>query len=263
MIIQQICCRQRESVRPDFPNCPTQPPRRKNPPGGTRISGLVFEVSGTLYDDTCWWRWMAQLISHTGLRTKFDAFYQGWEARFSDDVCRGRDEFWHALRSYLLSCGLSRGLCDEIVAAGHARHRLLDGDVQPLAGVRETLAKLKCYGATLVAVCNSPCSTRQLQTRLETMGVGGHFDLALSSLDLGCTIPSSQFFQVVLARNKLAADQTALVSNRAAHLAGASRAGMLSVAFNHRPDVEADICLGRFAELLDTVRCSEVRMLAG
>jgi FMN phosphatase YigB (HAD superfamily) len=206
---------------------------------------------------------MAQLVSHTGLRTEFDVFYQGWEARFSDDVCCGRDDFWRAFRSYLLSRGLSRGLCDEIVAAGHARYRLLDGGVQPLAGVRETLAKLECRGVTLVAVCNSPCSNRQLQTRLESMGVGRHFDLVLTSLDLSCTMPQPQFFQAVLAAGRLACDQTALISNHPGHLAGASRAGMLSVAFNHPPDTSADVCLGRFAGLLD-LPCGEGgRMLAG
>ncbi len=257
MIIQQICRRQRRAAAPLL----VPPSRSPGQLAPMRVAGIVFEVSGTLYDDTCWWRWMTQLVSHMGVHIEFEDFYCGWDSRFSDDVCRGRDEFWHALRTYLLSCGLSRGLCDEILVAGQARHRHLEQEVRLFAGVRETLAKLHAQPIRMVAVCNSPCSTTQLTTKLDSMGIGAHFDFTVSSRDLGHALPAPAFFQLVLAQNNLLADKTAFVSSQASHLAGASRAGMPTVAFNHRGSVDADLYLDRFADVLDAVQCDEVRSM--
>ncbi len=258
MIIQQICCRQRRAAATPHVD-PSGPAVR---PAARHAAGIVFEVSGTLYDDTCWWRWMTQLVSHMGVHVEFEDFYCGWEAEFADDVCRGRDEFWHALRTYLLSCGLSRGLCDEILVAGHARHRHLEQGVRPFAGVRETLAKLHAQPIEMVAVCNSPCSTTQLAAKLNAMGLGAHFDSTVSSLDLGYAMPATAFFQIVLAQNNLSADKAVFVSSQGSHLVAAKQAGMATIAFNHRCAVDADSCLDRFTDILDAVRCDEVRSMA-
>jgi HAD superfamily hydrolase (TIGR01509 family) len=205
---------------------------------------------------------MTQLVSHMGVHVEFEDFYCGWEAEFADDVCRGRDEFWHALRTYLLSCGLSRGLCDEILVAGQARHRHLERGVRPFAGVRETLARLRAQPIVMVAVCNSPCPTTQTAAKLNSMGLGTHFDSTVSSLDLGHAMPAPAFFQIVLTQNNLAVDKTVFVSSQGSHLVGAKRAGMTTIAFNHRSAVDADLCLDRFADILEAIRCDEGRSMA-
>jgi FMN phosphatase YigB (HAD superfamily) len=259
MIIQQICCRQRRIAT--FPPS-VSPFPSPIPLAAQHAVGIIFEVSGTLYDDTCWWRWMTQLVSHMGVHLEFEDFYCGWEARFVDDVCRGRDEFWHALRTYLLSRGLSRGMCDEILVAGQARHRHMERGIRPFAGVRETLAKLHARPITTVAVCNSPCATDQLTGKLNSMGLGAYFDFTITSLDLGYAMPAAAFFETVLTRNNLPAGGTVFVSSQASHLVAAHRAGMATIAFNHRGPVDADTCLERFADIPDAVRSDHARSMA-
>jgi FMN phosphatase YigB (HAD superfamily) len=260
MIIQQICSRQRLCAPAPAAGCASPVPDAVARRG---VAGIVCEVAGTLYDDTCWWRWMMQLVSHMGVHLEFESFYQGWELHCAQDACRGRNGFWHALRSYLLSCGLSRGACDEVLVAGQARFRRLDQGLKPLVGVRETLVRLASQPVTLVAVCNWMCSTAQLQAKLDSMAIGGCFDRTLSSLDGEDAMPAVSFFRRILASENLPADQTVFLSSQGRHLAGAARAGMITAAFNHRTPVEADIHLDRFADLLHAVQCHEVRAMAG
>jgi FMN phosphatase YigB (HAD superfamily) len=260
MIIEQFCSRQQRTTVA-FPA--TRPVAGAHACISGTVVGVVCEVAGTLYDDTCWWRWMTQLVSHMGVHVDFESFYQRWDAEYFDDVCRGRNDFWQALRSYLYSCGLSRGLCDEVLVAGQARYRHLDQGVRPLAGVRETLTRLSSQPLALVAVCNSACPTSHLHARLKSIGLDTCFDNAISSRDLGDTMSAPSFFRKILAANDLPADRTAFVSNQERHLAGAAAGGMLTVAFNHRTPVAADIHVDRFLDLLDILPCGGSRRMAG
>jgi FMN phosphatase YigB (HAD superfamily) len=226
------------------------------------FAGFVFDVDGTLYDGTCWWRWIGQLVAHWGVRWPFDSFYEGWSEEFAEEVCCGRLEFWESLHSYLLGLDLPPGLCDEILVASRAKHRLLEHGLHPFVGVRETLAKLNAYGVHLVAACNAPSSAEQARERLSGMGLGVHFSIILASHDLGCMMASPRFFDAVLDESGLAAEEMAFVSIRRAHLNSARTAGLAAITFAGEPDFEPDIALDRFAGLLDLPRTSSSRRKA-
>jgi FMN phosphatase YigB (HAD superfamily) len=75
-------------------------------------------------------------------------------------------------------------------------------------------------------------------------------------------MPASAFFQTVLAESNLSAVETVFISSQGTHLAGADRAGMATIAFNHRSVVHADLCLDRFADVLEVVRNGQARSRA-
>ncbi|MFH1266784.1 MAG: hypothetical protein ABIK89_13735, partial [Planctomycetota bacterium] len=51
----------------------------------------------------------------------------------------------------------------------------------------------------------------------------------------------------------LPAERVAFVGHDADELAGATRAGLATIAFNYDPDAKADVFLARFEELLQLV----------
>jgi FMN phosphatase YigB (HAD superfamily) len=194
---------------------------------------------------------MGQLLSHWGVHWRVDSFYEGWSEQFAEEVCSGRMDFWASIRGHLLTLGLSRGLCDEILVAGRAKYRLLERGLHPLIGVRETLTTLNACSVSLIAACNVSCSTQEAKERLNSMGLGTKFSLVLASRDLGCTMASPRFFHAALAEARMGADEVALVSNRVAHLCSAQAAGLTTIMLDRDGDFEPDITLDRFAELLD------------
>jgi FMN phosphatase YigB (HAD superfamily) len=234
-------------------------PQADQPP----VSALLIEMGGALYDDTCWRRWLFQLLIHMGLQASYETFYRLWDAEYYEPVCRGQREFWASLESYLRSCGLARGFCDEILVAARARRRDLEDEVRPLPAVRATLTRIHATGVTLVALSNSSCPVSGLKDRLAAMRIEHLFQLVVSSRDLGCTMPDCAFFEAALTRSHLDPQHAAFVSSSDQHLQGARAAHLLPVAVNHSAALQADIVLTDFSQLCHAVPYHSTRCRAG
>ena len=225
--------------------------------------GLILGMENVLYDATAWYRWLLQLLARMGLHTRYRAFDCLWRQDYFADVCCGRRDFWEALRAMLLSAGLSPGQIDEVVAAGHSRHRELDRTARALPGVVATVMRLDALGLPMAVVSNCPCSGERLEAVLDGLGLGGRFQAVVSSADLGRVKPDPTAYQAALFAMGLEADQVAFVGHDAAELAGAADLGMRTVAFNHEHDALADVYLDRFDQLSGVVEHRSLHLLAG
>jgi FMN phosphatase YigB (HAD superfamily) len=227
------------------------------------VSALMIEMGGVLYDDTCWRRWLFQLLVHVGLQTSYETFYRLWDADYYDQVCRGQRKFWPSLESYLRACGLARGICDEVLVAARARRRGLEDEVRPLPAVRSTLTKINAMGVSLVAVSNSSCPASGLLERLGAMRIEHLFQLVVSSRDIEYTMPDGAFFEATLTRGHLTPEHTAFVSRNDVHLHGARTARLMPVAVHKNAASEADIALSDFSQLCHAVPFHSTRRQAG
>jgi FMN phosphatase YigB (HAD superfamily) len=227
------------------------------------LSALLIEMGGALYDDTCWRRWLFQLLIHVGLQSSYETFYRLWDVDYYSKVCRGERDFWPSLGSYLRSCGMSHGICDEVIVAARARRRDLEDEVRPMPGVRATLSRLNAVGVSLIAVSNSSCPVQGLKDRLAAMRIDHLFQLVVSSRDLGCTMPDRRFFETTLTRSHLSAEDAGFVSRNGEHLQGARSAHLLSVAVNHDARVQADIRLDGFSQLCHAIPYRTAHRQAG
>ena len=98
-------------------------------------AALLLELCGVLYDDSCWRRWMLQLLTRMGLQTHYAAFFQVWEQEHFNRVCAGEVGYWEAMRSLLRSVGLPPGRVDRSPCGtgsnANMAVRYLDGRVKP------------------------------------------------------------------------------------------------------------------------------------
>jgi HAD superfamily hydrolase (TIGR01493 family) len=227
--------------------------RSTSPAAPIPLAALVFDLNNVLYDATVWQRWLLQLLNRFGVHTHFDAFFCVFEHDYLPAVYRGERDFWEALRDFLISVGMSRGRLEEVLAAAHGKHRELWDEVRPFPGVTATLAQLAARGIRLALLANSGAPATQLVERLKRLGISQRFDVVLSSRDLKASKPAHQCYQAVIDALGLPSDAIGFVGHEPVELAGAALAGMVALALHHTADVQAEVYLDRFDQLLHVV----------
>lgn len=228
------------------------------------VSALLFDVDDVLYDATVWRRWLLRLLGHLGLHTHYGAFFHVWERSYLSDVYQGDRQYWDAFRAFLTAVGLSSGQVDEVTAASQTRRREFYEGIRAYPGVRSTLARLSATGTPLGILCNSSCSGTELQQRLSRIGLGTYFQFVLSSRELRQVMPQPETYRAALDQFGLRAEQVAFVGHDGIELSGAAGEGLATIGFNHAPEVESDLPIEQFDELLRVVRPSaKTRLAAG
>ncbi len=206
-----------------------------------------------LYDDIVWRRWVLMLLSRLGLSTNYCSFFRLWDREYLDEVHRGRRDFRQAFASFLQCAGLSSGQIDEVEAASHARRRQLEAHSRPLPGVRNTLWRLHQQGFAMGVICNSQHNAAALRGLLHQFGIEKLFPTVISSIDLNTCMPDAASYLAALQGMNLPPHKVAFVGHDRLELAGASAAGMPTVAFNFDSDAQADVHISRFEELIDVL----------
>ena len=242
MIVERILARRAGLPATPEHDSTTAPVLRKAAP-----PWLWVEASGVLYDDTCWWRWLAQLLSHTGVYTRYDALLQTWEWEVARDP-QGCD-FWTALHRCLEQLGVPKGCRDEVQAAAFARQKRLDHSLLPFYGVATTLAELAASGVCLVALSGAGCRTSRLVERLQSLALAEPFRRFISAEDWHRSLVQPRFYRETLDYLGLRPCDVALVTSKHWHLGPASEAGLATIAVDCPPHVRADIHLDFFATL--------------
>jgi HAD superfamily hydrolase (TIGR01509 family) len=220
-----------------------------NAQGRPVVGGIIFDVPDVLYDATLWRRWLVQLVGRLGVRLGHDEFFRAWDAQLVD-VYRGRREYDEALESFLLACGLSWALVDEVEAASRIQRQKLEQDVRPLPGVAGVIEALSKRGLPLAAWADAPHPADRLAQRLARLVPAARFDAVLTSFDLELAQPAPECYRALVGALGQSAAQVVYVGHDAAHLAGAAAAGLRTVAFNFQPEARADHYLTRFEDLL-------------
>ena len=134
-----------------FVRCLTMAPptKRANRIGyALGVEAVFFDLGGVLYDDTVWRRWLLQLLTRMGMHSEYAAFFRTWDREYGDDAAWGRIPFWPALKTFLMSAGLSASQTEEVEAAGRAQFRQWEQQLRPYPYVRSALHQLACGVST-------------------------------------------------------------------------------------------------------------------
>lgn len=238
---------------------PIQPASRLKWP----VEGLLLDACDTLYDATLWQRWLLQVLQRLGLHTTSRCFFHVWKKDYLDAVHRGDREFHEAFRTFLQAVGLSRGQVLEVTVASNWRRLRWEEETRLLPGVKTTLGRLAGAGVALAVFGDCEHRGEGLRRRLEAMGLGKVLMAVVTSRDVGKTKPDPCCYETALAAIDLRADQVAYVGNDGDDLAAAARLGMQTIAFDFTPEIEAQVRIRRFAELIDLVEVPARRSAAG
>ena len=222
------------------------------------VGGLVFDMAGVLYEGTVCQRSLWQLLLRLGVQTDYERFCETWEGEYLDEVNRGARSYEEAQHAFLRSLGLCAAHVEEVQAASHIRGGELESGVRPLPGVCATMAKLASSGFRLAVLANSWCPAEALRNMLDRLGLSTFIPVVLSSCDLGATKPAAECYHTTLSTMGIAARQTIYVGREPRSLAGATKVGMQTVAFNYVPGAKADRYIQRFDELAELVQLPPV-----
>ncbi len=103
----------------------------------------------------------------------------------------------------------------------------------PEPGIERVLARLRASGILAGVVSNTMFSASVLEEDFERLGLGGFFEVVVSSADYGVRKPSPLLFEAALARVECAAREAWYVGDRPEFdVAGARAAGMAAVWYN-------------------------------
>ncbi len=217
------------------------------------VEGLLLDSCNILYDATGWHRWLIQVLRHLGLHTQCGCLFHVWEKDYLRAVHRGQCDQSAALYLFLQALGLTRGQIGELAATCQTRRLRWEAEARLLPGVKNALRRIAAAGIPMAVVSDTDQSGQQLLGHLEKMGLDGLLTAVVTSRDLGRVKPDPVCYETALKALHLHTRQAAFVGHDADELAGAARLGMQTIAFNPTQDVEADILLTRFEELLDVI----------
>jgi HAD superfamily hydrolase (TIGR01509 family) len=212
-----------------------------------------LDLGSIVHDDRLWEQWLWQLLRRLGVQAEFPALARLWRGEYLDDVHCGRCQFGAALRSFLFFLGLTRAEIDEVEAASQARRRQSIAAARPLPGVRPTLRRLHAAGIVLGVLANSEHPAAVLRRQLDGLALEGLFAAVLSSIDPGRSKPEPLCYLAAAEAMGRDGSQLAFVGHDAAELAGAARAGLMTVAFNPQTGAAADVFIARFEDLVGVV----------
>jgi HAD superfamily hydrolase (TIGR01509 family) len=123
-------------------------------------------------------------------------------------------------------------------------------DVLPVPGCREALAVLKQRNFILGIITDTIYPLEWKNLRLAKAGVFTFIDVIACSSDLGVHKPDPAIYLNALMKVHLTPPESAFVGHSAIEISGAHQAGMMTVAVNYEPRVQADYyCLSMLALL--------------
>ena len=220
------------------------------------IDAVVMEMSGVLYDDTFWPRWLWQRLAKLGLAASFETFWSVCEQEYLPDVYAGRRELWDALCTYFVEMGLSRGRIEEVRIAAEARRLQWQSGLRPFPGVAATLTKLAARPLRLVVLTNSCCRGEELRERLATLGLDEFFSDVIASRDLGLALPAGEAWCELGRRLNVSLASVAFVSREGATLRGAATAGVVAIGMHQARATSGVASLDQFADLAEVFRAA-------
>lgn len=113
-------------------------------------------------------------------------------------------------------------------------------DVQPVPGAREALSALKQRGIRLGIITDTMYPLEWKMRRLEKAGVAEFIEIVACSTEIGAHKPDPAVYAYALDQAKLVSGDSAFVGHLGTELAGAKKAGMITIAVDQDKDAEAD-----------------------
>ena len=220
------------------------------------IQGFIFDIGDIIYDASPWRKWLLRELRSAGVNINYMQLVARWESLLVD-VYIGKSPYWDRFDNLLSGLGINGEQASRFKEASQQKGRNVQLGRQPFPHVAKTLAKLKSLGYRVAALSDTESTAEKVGDTLRGLKVGGYFDSITTSKDCGFCKPSTQAYEIACQSVGLSSDACAFVGHDVDELAGASLAGLTSIAFNYDPDAIADIFIDRFDQLLDFVHRSD------
>ncbi|MBN1660191.1 MAG: HAD-IA family hydrolase [Anaerolineae bacterium] len=213
------------------------------------IRGIFFDAAGVLYTrDERRSKVVARLLGERGLSDELSSEQQARQKVLRSQANKGGaspEEYWdQVLQMYgVAATEERRGLVAQIDEYADR--------VVPMPGVREALMGLKERGFLLGVITDTMYSVERKKRWLQAVGALDLLDVLACSTVLGVHKPERAIYLQAVAQANLTAGESAFVGHAADELAGARRAGLVTVAVHRDPGATADYYAGSLVDLLN------------
>lgn len=215
------------------------------------IRGILFDMGDIFFDATPWRRTITAALVERGVAIEFAEFVRRWEAELVP-VYLGRRPYWEAFGELLGAFSLDAGQREEIEQIAAEKARAVEKRVL-FPGVAETLGELHRRGMKLAVLSDTESREGRVRERLAALEIEPYFDAVVTSIDIGFVKPMAEAFATVLGRIGVEKDEAAFVGHDEDELTGAKEFGLVAIAYNFVPGVDADHYLTDFLELLTVI----------
>lgn len=137
-----------------------------------------------------------------------------------------------------------------LVERGKEAMDLDDNNIEVMAGVPETLKRLKAEGFLLAVVTDTAAPIHTKLAWFERGGFGDVWDSVISSKEMGAQKPDRAIFDAALEQLGVTVGQAVFVGHSPEELDGARAMGMKTIAFNYDEQARADFYVKEFKDLL-------------
>jgi putative hydrolase of the HAD superfamily len=138
-----------------------------------------------------------------------------------------------------------------LVEAGKEALEKDENNIEVFPGVPETLRQLKNAGFLLAVVTDTAVPIHVKLAWFEKGGFGDIWDSVISSREIGVQKPDRVIFQAALEQLGVAKEEAAFIGHSPEELEGARVLGMKTIAFNCDEQVQADLYIEKFEDLLE------------
>lgn len=213
------------------------------------IKGIFFDAAGVLYQRS------SPTVDFAIKLTRQEQYYRELtqpEERSLEDLrvsaCQGQTSHKKYWQEFLSLRGIQnyeqqKAMIQQIT--DYSNH------VLPVPGSREALAGLKARNFILGIVTDTIYPLEWKMARLNMAGVAEFIDVVACSSNLGVHKPDPAIYLNALQQVNLSPIESAFVGHDAKELNGAHQAGLLTVAVNYEPGVQADYYCHSMLELLE------------
>lgn len=127
-------------------------------------------------------------------------------------------------------------------------------NIDPVPGAKEALEALKEKGLLLGIITDTMYPVEWKMKRLEKAGVASFIDIVSCSTDLGAHKPNPIIYKHAIQQTNFNVSECAFVGHLGVELEGARSIGMLTIAIDQEPSVEADF----FCHSISDITCLEI-----
>lgn len=211
-----------------------------------RIKAILFDASDILYFRPKKGTWLKPYLEKLGLQDRKipASLSQELTTRAFQREINIEEYYTQLLKLY----GVQG---HEQLEAGRAVLQQESNAIEIVDGVKDTLLRLKERGFLLGIVTDTvlPISTKLRW--FEQAGFGHVWDAVISSCDVGIRKPNPGIYQAALQQLGVTAEEAVFVGHNSSEIQGATNVGLGTIAFNYDDDVQADIYIKLFADLLN------------
>jgi HAD superfamily hydrolase (TIGR01549 family) len=125
-----------------------------------------------------------------------------------------------------------------------------DNSVEIIAGVPETIIKLKEKGYILGIITDTALPIYKKLNWFDQKGFGGLWDVFISSKEMGMRKPEPDMYEKAIRQVGICPSESVFVGHKISELDGAHSVGMKTVAFNFDIGASADFYIDNFCDLL-------------